>query len=222
MTQLRNHGKRLILTKPLTHRWGMTPKEDYVGYVLLGKNIPYLTSSNVILLLMGRFWLDNRGEETPSSHWYWHLDISHFRLKKSIWNKSPGLIKMYSLNFIVSKLYSSSCIQSLETWKPGERDDREPLWSLFIAVILCTQPGYLKQMAAIILPVPAFTIGFLALLTLFQVSWVHIWVGRRRNDPVLKLLPRRETRWGYSVWKNNRNSFSMVWIFKHWYPSATV
>ena len=112
-------------------------KGDYVGYVVFVKNIPCLSFLSLILLLMGRLCLDNGGEENPSSYWYWRLDISHLRLKESIWFIH---ISRTDQNFfsklILCKLYSSSCFQSLETWKL-ERDYREPLWSLFIAVILC-------------------------------------------------------------------------------------
>lgn len=70
--------------RALTHRWVMTLKGNYVGYVVLVKNSPPKFFS-AVLLLMGRLWLDNGGEENPSSYWYWHLGISHLRLKGSIW-----------------------------------------------------------------------------------------------------------------------------------------
>ena len=137
VTWLSNHGVGLSLTRALTHRWVMTLKGNYVGYAVLVKNIPRLCFFSLILLLMGRLWLDNGGEENPSSYWYWHLGISHLRLKGSIWFIHISRTdKNFFSKLILCKLYSSSCFQSLETWKL-ERDYSEPLWSLFIAVILC-------------------------------------------------------------------------------------
>lgn len=69
---------------------------------------------------------------------------------------------MYSLIIIVSKLYSSHCIQSFETRKPGEGlSNLSEAHSLFR--FSEHSLGCLKQMAAIIFPVPVFTISLVAL-----------------------------------------------------------
>lgn len=192
MTWLSNHGVGLSLTRALTHRWVMTLKGNYVGYVVLVKNIPYLSFFSLILLLMGRLWLLMDRRENPSSYWYWHLGISHLRLKGSIWFIHISRTdKNFFSKLILCKLYSSSCFHLLWNLKL-ERDYSKPLWSLFIAVILWAALDYFIQMAAVILSVPvSLSVSWLYWLPpfFFQVSWVG-----RRKYLVLKLLPRRENQ----------------------------
>lgn len=71
MTLLGNHGVRLILTRPLA--LSLRNLRDYLGYIILGKNNPCEIPSNLILLLLGKVWVGNGGEGTPSSYWYCHF-----------------------------------------------------------------------------------------------------------------------------------------------------